>query len=61
LNLGSCAVASFSEAGIKELLELPDDILPILLVALGFPNERPIAPQRQDLSQITSWERYQEV
>ena len=61
LNLGSCAVASFSEAGIKELLELPDEISPILLVALGFPNEHPIAPQRENLSQITSWERYQEV
>ncbi len=60
LRLGACAVASFSEGGIKELLELPDHIRPILIVALGFPKKQPVAPQRKALSQITSWETYQE-
>lgn len=60
MGLGACAVASFSEAGIRTLLELPDPIRPILIVALGFPEELPIAPKRKALSQITSWETYQE-
>jgi len=60
LGLGACAVASFSETGIRALLELPDHIRPILVVALGFPKKQPVAPQRKALSQITSWETYQE-
>jgi len=60
LGFGSCPVASFSKAGIKELLELPDHIYPILLVALGFPDQQPVPPQRKELSRITFWERYQE-
>ena len=60
LGLGSCPVASFSEAGIRALLELPDHICPILLVALGFSAEHPNPPQRKELSQITFWERYEE-
>ena len=60
LGLGACAVASFSEIGIRALLELPDHIRPILIVALGVPKKQPVAPQRKALSQITSWETYQE-
>lgn len=60
LGLGSCAVESFSRPGIKALIELPDSVFPILLVAIGFPNEQPVPPQRKALSQITSWEKYQE-
>jgi nitroreductase len=58
LGLGSCAVASFSEGGIRTLLELPDHIRPILMVALGFSAVHPDPPQRKELSQITFWERY---
>ncbi|MCK4393716.1 nitroreductase family protein [Candidatus Bipolaricaulota bacterium] len=60
LGLGSCVVASFSQTGIKELLQLPAYIHPILLVALGFPRKQPVAPQRKQLSRITSWELYRE-
>ena len=57
LDLGSCPVASFSGAGIRALLELPDHIRPILMVALGFSAEHPDPPQRKELSRITLWER----
>ena len=58
LGLGACPVASFSTPGVRELLELPDHIHPILLVALGFPDEQPVPPGRKELTRITSWERY---
>lgn len=60
LGLGSCPVVSFSEAGIRELLELPDHISPIFLISLGFPAEQPTPPPRKALSQIAFWDRYQE-
>ncbi|MEA3558165.1 MAG: nitroreductase family protein [Candidatus Thermoplasmatota archaeon] len=58
LGLGSCPVASFSRTGIRALLELPDHIRPILMVALGFSAEHPDPPRRKELSRITFWERY---
>lgn len=60
LGLGSCPVVSFSETGIRELLELPAHISPVFLVALGFPAEFPSPPPRKELSRITFWERYEE-
>ena len=60
LGLGSCPVGSFSEAGIRELLELPDHIYPVFLVALGYPDKYPMPPQRKEFSQIVSWEIYKE-
>ncbi len=58
LGLGTCPVVSFSRAGIKTLLEIPDHIRPIILIALGFPDETPVPPARKPLSQLISWERY---
>ena len=58
LGLGTCPVVSFSRAGIKTLLEIPDHIRPIILVALGVPDETPAPPARKPLSQIVSWEKY---
>ncbi len=60
LGLGSCPVASFSEVGVRELLELPDHIRPIILIALGFPAEHPDPPPRKELSRISFWEKYEE-
>ena len=60
MGLGSCPVASFSEVGIRTLLELPVHIHPILIVALGFTSEHPDPPLRKELAQITFWEVYKE-
>jgi nitroreductase len=60
VGLGSCVVASFSATGLTELLELPEAIRPVLVVALGVPRENPVAPPRKPLSQILSWEVYEE-
>lgn len=58
LGLGTCPVVSFSREGIKTLLEIPNHIRPIILIALGFPDETPVPPSRKPLSQIVSWEKY---
>jgi nitroreductase len=60
MGLGSCVVASFSSTGVTELLELPEAIRPVLVVAIGVPRENPVAPPRKPLSQILSWGVYQE-
>jgi len=58
LGLGSCPVASFSKVGVQEVLDLPDYMQPILLVALGYPGRYPETPERKELSNIIFWEKY---
>jgi nitroreductase len=38
--------------GLKELLKLPENILPISLISLGYPDETKEVPQRYDESKI---------
>ena len=46
-GLGTCVVASFHAGGIKAVLELPTEVEPILLVAVGRSSEAPVPPSRQ--------------
>ena len=39
-GFGGCMLGSFSPAGVKEILELPDTLVPRLVLALGKPDER---------------------
>ena len=61
MGYGSCAVASFSPAGVAAMLELPEHVEPILVVALGIPSRQPPAPVRKPLETITHHETYREA
>lgn len=58
LGLGTCVVKSFSRIAIKEMLEIPDDIEPELLVIVGYPAQTPNPPARTPLRKITSFNKY---
>ena len=45
-GLGTCAIASFHQGAIHQILRLPDTILPLLLISLGYPAIRPQVPRR---------------
>lgn len=60
LGLGSCPVKSFSSTAVKEILEIPEGIEPELLVIIGYPDERPTAPPRFTLEEITYLNKYDE-
>lgn len=59
LGLGTCLIASFSEMGLRELLELPDHIHPVLVVSLGYTAKTSWAPARKELSRILFWDKYE--
>ena len=58
LGLGSCVVLSFSPPAVQEILELPPNIKPALVVTLGYPAQQPVAPSRKPLSDIAFKEEY---
>jgi nitroreductase len=46
VGLGTCVVASFHAEAVRQVLGLPDEIEPILLVAVGRAAEAPAPPAR---------------
>lgn len=46
LGLGSCPVGAFDEDKVSEILNIPENLHPILIVPIGYPAEKPSAPPR---------------
>ncbi|RLG89285.1 MAG: nitroreductase family protein [Thermoprotei archaeon] len=59
LGLGTCVIKSFNSKAIREILEIPNHVEPELIIALGYPAEKPTPPPRKPLSDITFLNRYQ--
>jgi len=56
LGLGSCVIKSFSQKAVQKLLDLPKNILPELLVSIGYPDENPNPPKRRE--KVVHFEKY---
>jgi len=59
LGVGTCLIRSFSQSAIKEYLELPDGIMPELIIAAGYPAHQPKNPGRKENK--IHWEKYRGV
>lgn len=46
LGLGACWVGAFREEKVKEILSLPDNLRPVVIVPVGYPARTPNAPDR---------------
>jgi nitroreductase len=58
MGIGSCVAISYAKVAIKEILNLPDDVEPLLMVTLGYPAEAPEPPGRLKLNQIAFMDEY---
>lgn len=58
LGLGGCPIKSFSRTAIKEILEIPDNVEPELLVAIGYPDEKPSPPPKRPLLGMVHFNKY---
>jgi nitroreductase len=58
LGLGSCIAISYARTALKEILDIPDQVKPELIVTLGYPAEDPSPPPRLPLSQIVFADEY---
>lgn len=45
-GLGTCPVGAFDENEVSEILNIPENLHPILIVPVGYPAEKPLAPPR---------------
>jgi len=56
LGIGSCAIRSFNQNAVREILVAPQHYVPELLITLGYPAHAPAAPKRRE--DIIFWEEY---
>lgn len=54
-GLGTCWIGAFEPAPVKEILDLPDGIEPILFTPLGYPDEAPPAKERKPGQEFVHW------
>jgi hypothetical protein len=52
LGLGTCAIGGFNREAIIKILEIPDNLEPILLITVGYPNETPKPKPHQPLTEV---------
>jgi nitroreductase len=51
-GLGACPIGSFHQPGVSVFLDLPPEVDPVLLLALGLPAIKPTPPGRRPLSEV---------
>lgn len=52
LGLGTCAIGGFNREAAIDILDVPDDVWPMLLITLGYPDEEPEAKPRRPKSEV---------
>jgi len=50
-NLGTCWVGAFDEKEVARILDLPNNLRPIVIVPVGYPAKKPSPPPRISKSQ----------
>ncbi|MDH4207852.1 MAG: nitroreductase family protein [Anaerolineae bacterium] len=58
MGIGTCVALSYAKSAISEILELPENVEPMLVVTLGYPAEAPEPPPRFELSKMAFEQRY---
>jgi nitroreductase len=58
LGLGTCWIGAFEESIVVDLLGLKSHIMPIALIPVGYPDERPYPPPRYDANSFIHHEKY---
>ncbi len=51
-GLGTCWIAAFDPQAAREVLEIPNDLVPVILTPLGYPADSPRPKQRRPLSEL---------
>lgn len=67
-GLGACIIGGVAKGKtpvmidlnrqVRELLGVPENIIPLMAVTLGYPDESPAPRPRKPVDKIVSWERY---
>ena len=57
-GLGTCWIAAFNAQAARELLNLPDEVEPLVFTPLGYPADQPGAKERKPLADLVRYEHW---
>ena len=57
-GLGTCWVAAFNAPKARQILELPDEVEPLIFTPLGYPADTPRSKERKPLSDLIRYNRW---
>ncbi len=52
LGIGSCPILSFNKTAVKEILDIPEHVEPVLMISLGYPKTWPKPPKRKSVEEV---------
>lgn len=55
LGLGTCWIAAFDPQAAREVLDLPEDHIPVVFTPLGYPDKEPRSKRRKALSELVQY------
>jgi nitroreductase len=58
LGLGTIHTGSFDSAEAARILDVPDNIIVVELMPLGWPDEEPAARPRKEINEFVFFEKY---
>ncbi|MBA7549072.1 NADH dehydrogenase [subsurface metagenome] len=58
LGLGNCWIGAFNEDQVKEVLGVPEEVLIVALMSVGYPKELGMKKGRKPLSEIICYDKY---
>jgi nitroreductase len=59
LGLATCWIGSFEPEKVRKVLEIPQDVAIIELMALGYPADKAKKPQREPIEKIMCYEKWE--
>lgn len=58
LGLGTCWVGAFDPPATRQVLGLPDEVLPVIFTPLGYPDDTPQPKERKPLDELVRYDRW---
>lgn len=58
LGLGTCWVAAFNEPATRQILNLPDEVEPLIFTPLGYPADTPAVKERKPITELVRYQRW---
>lgn len=57
-GLGTCWIGAFDPVAAREVFDLPQDVEPVALTPLGWPDDAPGPKRRRPLEELVKYERW---
>ncbi len=57
-GLGTCWIGAFNPEKAREVFHLPDDVEPVVLTPLGYPDDQPREKRRKPLDTLIKYEQW---